>query len=67
MTDVLHTSFAERDLGDIWDYIARDNIDAADKLLRQIDAQARFYAESPDLGTPCSELCRGLRNFSVGE
>ena len=56
MTDVWRSSVAERDLSDIWGYIARDNIDAADKLLRQLDAQARFYSENPELGTPCPEL-----------
>ena len=67
MAGVLLSSVAERDLADIWDYIARDNPDAADRLLCQIDTQARFYGVNPGLGTPYTELFRGLRSFAVGE
>ncbi len=66
MAGVFRTSTAERDLGDIWDYIARDNVDAAGKLLRDFEAQANRYAESPALGARCSEFSAGLRNFTFG-
>lgn len=67
MAGVFRTSTAERDLGDIWDDIARDNVDAADRWLRDFEKQAHRYAESPALGARCSEFSAGLRNFTFGQ
>jgi plasmid stabilization system protein ParE len=40
----------ERDLEVIWDYIAADNPEAAERCLRQIDAQFDKLARSPFIG-----------------
>lgn len=66
MSSVTHAPLARRDLDDIWDYIATDNMDAADRLLRQIGLKARSHAETPSMGTPRDELLPAMRSFPVG-
>jgi len=56
----------ERDLEVIWNYIAADNPDAAERCLRQIDAQFRTLSESPFIGRERKDLGAGLRSFAVG-
>ena len=64
---VVHRSpLVEEDYREIWRYIAKDNPDAADRLLRHIDAKLVVYAENPQLGTLRGNLWRGLRSFPVG-
>jgi toxin ParE1/3/4 len=46
------TPLAEQDLSDIWDYIANDNIEAADRVL---DALERPFASWQR--TPASATC----------
>ena len=41
---------AEQDIGDIWDYIAGDNIDAADRVLDAIDKALHRLAKNPGIG-----------------
>lgn len=57
---------AEIDLTAIWDYIAADNLRAADTLLDRIDAIFDMLAETPFAGSERSELRTGLRSFPVG-
>ena len=38
------------DLDEIWEYIAQDNLDAADLLLSDIHATLRALVASPDIG-----------------
>lgn len=56
----------ERDLEVIWDYIAADNPEAAERCLRQIDAQFQKLARSPFLGRDRKDLAARLRSFPVG-
>ena len=56
----------EVDLGAIWDYIAADNLRAADTLLVRIEAAFDMLAETPFAGRERSELRIGLRSFPVG-
>ncbi len=65
MSEVNLTSAAQRDLDDIWDYIAVNNPDAADRVLDKIDTLAHQLAKLPNLGTRCDELSEGLRQFPV--
>lgn len=57
---------AEIDLTLIWDYIAADNVRAADALLNRIDAAFDMLAEAPFAGRARSELAPNLRSFPVG-
>jgi toxin ParE1/3/4 len=64
---VVHRSvLAKQDYQDIWRYIARDNPDAADRLLLQIDVKLELYATNPRAGTARDRLAKGLRSFPVG-
>jgi toxin ParE1/3/4 len=63
---VRRSPLAEQDYREIWRYIANDNPDAADRLLRKIDSKLHLYAENPRMGTARDALAPGLRSFSVG-
>jgi plasmid stabilization system protein ParE len=40
------------DLDEIWEHIAEDNVDAADRVLADIHAVLRTLAASPQIGHP---------------
>jgi toxin ParE1/3/4 len=42
------TPSAKRDLNDIWDYIANDNIEAADRVLDALDQQWSSLRRIPE-------------------
>ena len=44
------TSAAKQDVNDIWDYIASDNIEAADRVLDGLESAMNKLAKNPDLG-----------------
>ncbi len=50
MGKIVHKPLALADLDGIWDYIAEDNPDSADKLLRSIETTCRTLADFPHLG-----------------
>lgn len=52
MLQVVLTRRADGDLSDIWNYVARDNIAAADKLTDDIHEMFQRLAASPGLGFP---------------
>jgi toxin ParE1/3/4 len=56
----------QRDLEVIWDYMAADNPEAAERCLRQIDAQFHKLAQQPFIGRERKDLGPGLRSFAVG-
>jgi len=60
------TAAAERDLSEIWEYIAEDNETAADKTLREIDAQCHVLGQYPKMGRDRSDIVPGVRSFPVG-
>ncbi|HEY0106394.1 MAG TPA: type II toxin-antitoxin system RelE/ParE family toxin [Rhizomicrobium sp.] len=41
---------AERDLDDIWEYIAADNVDAADRILERLRTVSDLLADHPHIG-----------------
>jgi len=45
---------ARLDLKKHWRYIARDNVDAADRLLAAAEQTFDFIAAHPELGSQCS-------------
>lgn len=47
---VLVSLLAQQDLLDIWEYIAADSIDIADRVAREIDAEFQKLAEMPGIG-----------------
>jgi plasmid stabilization system protein ParE len=44
------TPRAEQDLSDIWDYIAADSVDAADRVLTALERAIYKLSKSPGLG-----------------
>jgi toxin ParE1/3/4 len=60
------TAAAERDLSEIWEYIAVDSETAADKTLRETDAQCHVLGQYPKMGWDCSDIVPGVRSFPVG-
>lgn len=52
---VLWTFNARRDLDDIWEYIAADNIDAADALVEKLRRASMLLSRSPRAGRPGRE------------
>ena len=66
MAEAKKTENAVADLDEIWDYIAKDNPDAADRLIRNIESKCRRLALSPLIGRPREMLSPGLRSFAMG-
>ena len=67
MARVRITPIGEGSRLDIWQYIARDNPEAADALIDQIDAASEQYARQPLMGEIREELGHELRSFTVGK
>lgn len=57
---------AKEDLVGMWEYVARDNPSAADRLLEKLMKQAESLAENPGMGRLREEFRSVLRSFSVG-
>lgn len=60
---VRHSASAETDLLEAWLYVAEDSIEAADRLLDQIDAEAHTLLMQPKMGRAREELAAGLRSW----
>src|SRR5258705_12807663 len=56
---------ALKDLDQIWLYIARDNIDAAENLVDSIEAAAKRLAQMPGIGRKRDELQPGLLSYPL--
>ena len=50
MADYFYSPEARLDLVGIWEYIARDNIDIADRVEREIQQAVSMLARNPELG-----------------
>jgi toxin ParE1/3/4 len=57
---------ASRDLDAIWDYIAKQGLVAADRVLAKLFDTFLHLSRNPMAGELCEELRRGLRRFCVG-
>lgn len=66
MANVRRSALAERDLLEIWAFIARDNPSAADRFLDLIGEKCDLLAVSPEMGRRREELAPSLRSFPVG-
>lgn len=60
------TDQARDDLLSIWDYIARDNIPAADRTVDRLTERIEMLGRQPLIGEPRDEVRPGLRSFPVG-
>ena len=66
MKRVRVTGDAERDLDEIWLYIARDNVNAANHLVDELTARFILISASPEMGRTRYELRSGVRSHAVG-
>ncbi len=66
MPRITRRSLAEADILEIWDYIADDSIDAADRWVDRLDEQLGLLAEQPMMGRSRDELSPGVRSFPLG-
>lgn len=57
------TASAENDLLEAWLYVAEDSVNAADRIVDQIDAEARKLLMQPKIGRARDELTTGLRSW----
>ena len=57
------TPSARRDVNDIWDYIASDNIEAADRVLDALESAMIKLAKSPGIGHWREELADKRHRF----
>ena len=65
MSAVRQSRLAAADLIDLWVHVARDDVDAADRLLDRIGLVCATLAANPTLGRSREELAPGLRSFPV--
>ena len=66
MSRIIRTPQAQEDILSVWEYIAGDNVTAADKLVRSIDEKLALLATQPLMGSPMDEYRPGLRASFVG-
>ena len=66
MPRVIRSKESDEDLRTIYQYIAADNPDAAERLLRKIDTKLEDYAALPEMGMRRDVLSPGVRSFPVG-
>jgi len=57
------TPSAKKDINDIWDYIASDNIKAADRVLDALEAAMAKLAKNPNIGHWREELADKRHRF----
>jgi toxin ParE1/3/4 len=60
------TALAKSDILDIGTYIARDNVEAAIRVIDRIEARFAMLARQPLIGELRDEIREGLRSFPVG-
>ncbi len=66
MSEVVLSELAEADLTDIWEFIAQDNSEAADRLIDAIHEKCQFLAATPKVGRQRPDLDPSIRSFAVG-
>jgi plasmid stabilization system protein ParE len=59
----LLTPSAKRDINDIWDYIADDSIEAADRVLDALESAMIKLSKSPSIGHWRAELADKRHRF----
>ena len=63
MKPFILTPWAEKDLSDIWDFIASDNVEAAERVLVAIERAIHKLSKSPRLGHWREELADKRHRF----
>lgn len=66
MAKVTRRPLAAADILDIWDHIAEDSLDQADRWVDKLDEKFRILATQPLMGRAREELAVDLRSFPFG-
>jgi toxin ParE1/3/4 len=66
MPRVIRRPRAAADILEIWDYIAEDSLDAADRWVDRLDKQFDLLATQPLMGRAREELAPGVRGIPFG-
>ncbi len=56
MSEFILSPAAEQDLDEIWEYIAADNVDAADRWLTKLEKATQTVADMPGIGHTRKDL-----------
>jgi plasmid stabilization system protein ParE len=64
MSRFVLTPAADQDLNDIWDYIAADSVEAANRVLNALEAAFQQLAEAPALGHYRQDLADKRHRFN---
>jgi len=63
---IIRRPLAAADILDIWDYIAEDSIEQADRWVDKLDEKLELIATQPLLGRSRDELAVNVRSFPFG-
>jgi toxin ParE1/3/4 len=66
MARVTRRPLAAADILDIWDHIAEDSLDQADRWIDKLDEKFGILATQPLMGRAREELTADLRSFPFG-
>lgn len=66
MARVTRRPLAAADILDIWDYIAEDSIEQADRWVDRLDEKLGLLATQPLMGRARGELAADVRSFPFG-
>ncbi|HUO09869.1 MAG TPA: type II toxin-antitoxin system RelE/ParE family toxin [Phycisphaerae bacterium] len=67
MGQIFRTEASHQDYREIWYYIAVDNVDAANGVVRAFDDALMMLGQHPNAGRRRPRLGKNLRSFPVGE
>lgn len=66
MARVTRRPQAEVDILEIWEYIAADSVEQADRWIDKLDRSLQLWATQPMMGRERTELAAGLRSLPFG-
>jgi len=67
MARARQTARATADLDDIWLYIAKDSVSAADRLIDRITERCQGLADHPRLGVARPDIAPEARMLTIGD
>ena len=65
MGSIVVSPLAQQELDDIWYWIARDSIDAAERHLARLEMTVKKLAQMPGMGQMRDDLSPGVLSFPV--
>jgi toxin ParE1/3/4 len=67
MRRLLKTPSCDADLYAIWDYIAADNLPAANQFLERLEQRFKLLLASPEIGERRDDMYPGARSVAEGK